>query len=113
MLALLVWFGLPPAGSGGLSQLLSDLQEPADAAEYRIKIQVGVHSATWPLAGVHVHGHACMLMLASSVCTLIADVNMPGLYMSFYCCAGVAWRLLGSMVVLGSCQALGFGLCWP
>jgi hypothetical protein len=28
------------AGAGGLSQLLSDLQEPADAAEYRIKIQV-------------------------------------------------------------------------
>lgn len=33
---------LPVAGSGGLSQLLSDLQEPADAAEYRIKIQVGM-----------------------------------------------------------------------
>lgn len=33
---------LPVAGSGGLSQLLSDLQEPADAAEFRIKIQVGM-----------------------------------------------------------------------
>lgn len=29
------------AGAGGLRQLLSDLQEPQDAAEYRVKIQVG------------------------------------------------------------------------
>lgn len=35
-----IMFCVCVAGSGGLSQLLSDLQEPQDAAEYRIKIHV-------------------------------------------------------------------------
>ena len=62
------------AGSGGLSQLLSDLQEPADSAEYRIKIQVGVKSALWPMHPFHAcpptHAAACSRTICHAACLL-------------------------------------------